>query len=562
MGCDTGAREATRGGAATGGVIPGSVLKVQSARTSRIGEGGRRRRRATTLGIVLALAFAAGCSQQAANDQGANGVLKVATTANVTTWDPVKSFSTEVFYLANVYEPLLWKNPPGSAEDFTPALAERWESTPDKIQWTFHLRQGVTFHDGEPMNAAAVKASIEAAKDHGGASFIWAPVKEIATPDDRTVVLTLSYAAPMELIASSMYGAWIVSPKALDAAKADENYFESGKDAGTGPYTVAEYTSGQRVVLKKYDDYWGGWRDGSYTTVVNTITPESLVQQQMLTGGQADIATSLPLENIGQLRGDKNLNVTECATASSYLGFFNTARKPLDDARVRRALSYAIPYKEIIEVGAQGFGTQARGPVPHGIFPYSEDTPQYTQDLDKAKALLQEAGVSDLTLTLTYAAENQSEKRFAPLIKDAFAKIGVTVEVEAVLFNQQWERAKADPAKAQDIFLLLYWPTYSDAGSDNLYSLFHSSEKPFFNLSYWKDAQFDKLVDEAGTFTATDRAKAQAMYEEAMVRLHDQAPGFFLYDVKAPLVAPATVKGLSCNPDYAFNIFFYRLSRA
>lgn len=233
--------------------------------------------------------------------------------------------------------------------------------------------------------------------------------------------------------------------------------------------------------------------------------------------------------------------------------------------RVRQALSYAIPYKEILEVGAQGYGAQSRGPVPAGIFPYSESTPQYAQDLEKARTLLAEAGYPNgggLKLNLTYAAENQSEKRFAPLIKDAFAKVGVTVDVQAVLFNQQWERAKADPANAQDIFLLLYWPTYSDAGSDNLYSLFRSSKKPFFNLSYWNDPQYDKLVDDAGTFTATDRDKAQAMYAEAMKRLVDQAPGFFLYDVKAPLVAPTTIKGLTCNPDYSFNIFFHRLSRA
>ncbi|TMR19298.1 ABC transporter substrate-binding protein [Nonomuraea turkmeniaca] len=522
--------------------------------------------RVSTAGIALALALTAGCSGASGAPKAlAKAVLKVATTANVTTWDPVKSFSTEVFYLANVYEPLLWKNPPGSAQPYTPALAESWEASADKKTWTFHLRPGVTFHDGEPMNAAAVKASIEAAKDHGGAAFIWAPLKEITTPDDKTVVMSLSYAAPMELIASSMYGAWIVSPKALAAVKADEKYYESGKDGGTGAYTVAEYTSGQRVVLKKHAAYWGGWDKGQYATVVNTITPEAVVQQQMLTGGQVDIATSLPLENIGRMRSDPKLSVIDCATASSYLGFFNTAKKPLDDPKVRRALSYAIPYKEIIEVGAQGFGTQARGPVPAGVFPYSESTPQYVQDLGKARELLADAGYADgggLKLKLTYAAENQSQKRFAPLIKDAFAKVGVTVDVQAILFNQQWEQAKAGPAKAQDIFLLLYWPTYSDAGSDNLWSLFHSSEKPFFNLSYWNDAKFDKLVEKAGTLTATDQARARAMYGQAMSRLHEQAPGFFLYDVKAPLVAPKGITGLTCNPDYSFNIFFHRLAPA
>lgn len=523
-----------------------------------------RLNRASTAGFALVLALAAGCSPNAeTSNNPASTLLKVATTANVTTWDPVKSFSTEVFYLANIYEPLLWKNAPGSAQPYTPALAERWEASADKLTWTFHLRPGVTFHDGEPMNAAAVKASIEAAGDYGGASFIWTPLKDITTPDDLTVVITLKYAAPMELIASSMYGAWIVSPKALAAVEADEKYFEAGKDAGTGAYTLGEYTSGQRVVLKKYEKYWGGWDNGQYATVVNTITPEAVAQQQMLTGGEADIATSVPLENIGQLRSDPAFTVSECATASNYLGFFNTSKEPLNDPKVRRALSYAFPYQDIIDVGAQGFGTQARGPVPAGIFPYSDATPQYSQDLEKAKALLAEAGhATGLELTLTYAAENQSEKRFAPLIKDAFAKVGVTVDVQAILFNQQWERAKADPAKAQDMFLLLYWPTYSDAGSDNLMSLFRSSEKPFFNLSYWNDPEYDRLVDEAGKHTAADPAKAQGLYSQAMARLHEQAPGFFLYDVQNPLVAPKKIKGLTCNPDYSFNIFFHRLSPA
>ena len=103
-------------------------------------------------------------------------VLTVAASAAVTTWDPVRSFSTEALYLGNVYEPLLWKNPAGSDEEFTPGLAESWEASPDGKRWTFKIRDGATFHDGEPVDAAAVKASIEAAQDHGGASFIWAKV--------------------------------------------------------------------------------------------------------------------------------------------------------------------------------------------------------------------------------------------------------------------------------------------------------------------------------------------------------------------------------------------------
>ena len=217
-------------------------------------------------------------------------VLKIANTANVTTWDPVLSFSTEAAYTANVYEQLLRINPPGSAQKFTPLLAESWDTSADGLTWTFHLRKGVKFHDEEPMNAAAVKKSIEAAQDRAGASFIWAPLSSIDVVDDNTVKFTLSYAAPLDLIASSLYGAWIVSPKALDAVTADPKYYDSGMDGGTGPYTIESYTPDQQIVFARFNDYWGGWKPGQYDKVLVSIVPEATTQEQMLSGGQVDLA--------------------------------------------------------------------------------------------------------------------------------------------------------------------------------------------------------------------------------------------------------------------------------
>ena len=221
---------------------------------------------------LLALTGGTGAVLAADPSPSAPNVLKVATTAGITTWDPVKSFSTEAFYLANIYEPLLWVNPPGADKPFTPALATSWEHSADGLTWTFHLRDGVTFHDGTPMDAAAVVKSIEAAKDHGGASFIWAPLDTITAVDASTVEMKLTYAAPMDLVASSLYGAWIVSPAALDAAAKDDKYFESGVDGGTGPYTIGSYTPDSEVLLKAYAGYWGGWSDVKhYDNVLATI---------------------------------------------------------------------------------------------------------------------------------------------------------------------------------------------------------------------------------------------------------------------------------------------------
>ena len=527
-----------------------------------------------TLFLILGLALA-GCTAaapaapageaaagQAPVESGAPNVLKVAATANITTWDPVKSFSTEALYMANLYEQLLRINPPDAEERFTPLLAESWEASDDGLTWTFHLRPDVKFHDGEPMNAEAVKMSIEAAKERGGASFIWAPLDSIDVIDDLTVQFNLSYAAPLDLIASSLYGAWIVSPKALEAAANDENYFEAGVEAGTGPYMLESYTPDQEVLLTRFDDYWGGWDDvPHFDKVLVLITPEAVQQQQMLEGGEVDLALRIPQENIASFMDKEGYTVDVEPTYFNYVGFFNTLREPLTDPKVRQALSYAVPYQDIVDVATLGYGTQSRGAVPAGVWPYSDEVKQYTQDMDKAKELLAEAGYPDggFDLRLTYAAENPTEERFAPLIKDAFADLGVNVSIEAILFNQQWEEAKADPANAQDIFLLLYWPTYSDAGTDNLWSMFHSSETPFFNLSYWKNEEFDALIEEAASLTVTDPEKAQELYNQAQNLMVDEAPAMFLFDTKAPFVIPDHLKGFKYNLNYPFATFFYPL---
>ena len=139
------------------------------------------------IGAVGALGLA-GCTAGGTDgDASSASVLSVAASAAVTTWDPVRSFSTEALYLGNVYEPLLWKNAEGADEDSRPASPS--PGRPAKTDSPGHSRsaQGATFHDGEPVDAAAVKASIEAAKDHAGASFIWAPLESIDAPDDTTV---------------------------------------------------------------------------------------------------------------------------------------------------------------------------------------------------------------------------------------------------------------------------------------------------------------------------------------------------------------------------------------
>ncbi|MCB0075229.1 MAG: hypothetical protein KDE20_27420, partial [Caldilineaceae bacterium] len=164
--------------------------------------------------------------------------------------DPSSSYSNDNVVLSNVYETLTFYNPPGSAETLGPKLAVAWEASDDATEWTFTLREGVTFHDGTPFNADAVKFSLERTKELGlGAAFILDPIESIEAVDDLTVRFTLSYPAPLDLILSSGYGAWMLSPSAADK---DNAWFNAGNDAGTGPYTITAYDPSARAVVDAY----------------------------------------------------------------------------------------------------------------------------------------------------------------------------------------------------------------------------------------------------------------------------------------------------------------------
>lgn len=525
----------------------------------------RPRRGHAGLAIAAAVSIAVvGSTAVVAQDDDLD-VLKVAHTANITTWDPVASFSTEAQYMANMYEPLVYATPLGSEEAFVPGLATDWSVSEDGLTWTFNLEQGVTFHDGEPFNAEAAKASIDTARERAGASWIWAPVESVDVVDEYTIDINLSTPAPVDLIAASTYAAWMVSPKALEAAAEDPGFFESGEASyGTGPYMLESYVPDTEVLMTQFPDYRKGWDDANhYEKVLVSITPEAVDQQQALEGGQVDIANRVPPESAADLDANPDFTVHRDPSLFNYIGLLNTERAPLDDTLVRQALAYATPYQDIIDVSVLGQGTQDRAAVPAGVFPYDENVPVYSQDMDKARELMAEAGVDGFDMEITYAAENPVEAAFAPLLQDAYGELGVNVTLTPMPFNQQWDRSKGDPEGRQDMFLLLYWPTYSDAGSDNLASLFKSSEEPFFNLSYWNNPDFDALIDEGIAQTGTDREAAQAAYKQAMDLLVDESPGVFFLDTMSVVTTSNNVEGFEYNLNYPFTqVMFYQLSPA
>ena len=419
--------------------------------------------------------------------------------------DPATSFSNDGAVLANVYETLTRYIPARDGTDarVEPLLAESWEVSADGLVWTFRLRAGVKFHDGADLTAAAVKKSIERTRTiGGGAAFIWAPVSAIEAPDPMTVVMTLTSPQPMDVTAAAGFAAWIYSPNAADQ---DNAWFNAGNSAGTGPYMVERFEPGQRAILTRNDGYWGGWGEGAFDKVVFEITEDSVLAQSKVEGAEADWTFGIPFENLEALQANPDLQVVVNPSFETLLGMYNTHRPPLDNPKVRQALSMAFPYDDVISAGTAGLGQRAMGVIPPGIWGHDAEAPVPAFDLEKARALLAEAGLPEggLELTLTYATGDTLEGLTGELWKASLEQLGVTLTLQPMAWEAQWQLAKADPAAAQDIFLIYWWPTFVTP-YDYLFNLFHSESSPNFNLSYYSNADFDKAIDDANTLSGTD----------------------------------------------------------
>ena len=476
--------------------------------------------------------------------------------------DPSISFSNDSVVVGNAYETLVFYNPPGSEEVLSPALATSWESSEDGMTWTFYLREGVKFHDGTDFNAEAVEYSIERTINMGmGAAFIWDAVEEVNVIDDYTAEFKLSYAAPLDLVAASGYGAWIMSPTCTEAQGENASeWFNEGHDCGSAPYMIESRERGTRLVMTRFDDYWGGWKEGQFAKIAFEIVVDPVVQQQMLEAGEASAAYGLPRVNFEALDARDDVTVYINPSFQNLLGLFNMKKEPTNNKLVRQALSYAFPYQQFIEGVMLGQATQAYGPVPAGMWGHSKDLFQYTYGLDKARELLAEAGYPEggFDLLMTYATGDLEEQQVGELWKAELAKLGINLEVRGMEWEPQWDLAMSDPLAAQDILVFYWWPDYITPYT-YLFNMFHCEEEILFNLGYYCNPEFDEMIDRGNELAATDRAEAEQIFIEAQEMLIEDAAAAFFYDLPNDHELRSDIKGYVDNPAYPHIIFVYKL---
>ena len=518
--------------------------------------------------LLFAFLFAVGASTFVASSGGASQSNasggKTFTydtyTQVMTSWDPSTDYSNEIIAMQEMYETLTRYN--NVTKQIIPMLASSWSSTDGGKTWTFNLRHGVTFHSGRSVTAEAAKASIERTiKLNQGAAYIWGPVASIDTPSTYTLVFHLKYAAPLDLISSSDYGAYIYDTHAAGSGSLAKWFV--GHDAGSGPYTVETYTPGAEVelTLKSFPKYWGGWKGSHYKQVVFRVTPEASTSAQLIQSGQVNFVEQLTPQLWKSMVSQSGLRTTSTASWQNLISFFNNVSGPMANLDFRKAVASDINYGGIL-AALQGAGVRTPGIVPAGLVGFDTKLPEYTYNVKQAKKYLAASGYASkkTTLTLTYTQGDANEQLASALIQSELAQIGITVKVSALEWATQWAKAQSsNKSSRQDIFLMYWWPDYADPYSWFI-NLYKTEASPYFNLSYYSNSTMDSQIGSVEQTLAKNKVAGAKLYDTMQQEIYNDAPTSTLYTANYQRVLTAGIKGYQDNPAYPNVVFVYKLT--
>jgi peptide/nickel transport system substrate-binding protein len=378
-----------------------------------------------TIGLVAPCAGGGGSS--ATGDEATIAIGSLYEPQNLSNTGGGGQGVTEAF-TGNVYEGLYRLTDDGEVE---PVLAADSTVSDDGLTYTFTLKDGVTFHSGDPLTSADVKSSIEAvtAEDSQSArKSSFAVISDIATPDDKTVVITLSERS-ISFIYNLSY-VWIVNDAAKDLKTTED---------GTGPYTLGDWKRGSTLSLERWDDYWG--EPAKNAEVVFTYFTDATALSNALVTKQIDIITSVQSpDQLSQFTDNADYVVSDGDSTTKELLAFNDRVAPFDQALVRKAVYSAIDTKKLLSSIWGDYGTLIGSMVPP-TDPWYEDLTQVNPyDPELAKQQLAEAGFADgFTFTLDTPSYDP-HPAVAEFLQSELAKVGITVEINTISADEWYSK--------------------------------------------------------------------------------------------------------------------------
>ena len=493
-------------------------------------------RRSALLFMALALALP---TFVAAQSNG--GTLKISHSTRIATLNPLSLSGPAEYPVIDMAYSGLTRIGPDSQP--MPDLAKSWEGSPDATEFTFHLREGVTFHDGTPATSSDVVATYEAILNPdipSSALSVLNMIDSVEAVDDLTVKFTLSSPFADFPTSTAHANARIISEEALsgDLTKLDTVV------NGTGPFKMESYDSARVTRLVRNDNYFSEGKP--YLDAVEMhLFPDLAAETTNFLSGDIDVMLLVQQADYARISSTSGINALRVPSGRYVNVVMRFDQPPFDNLKVREALAYAIDRQLLVDLVLEGLGRPGHDNILSPEFKFRIDTPKKNYDPAKAKALLAEAGYPDgISLDLVASNRPAIRAQVAIAIKQMALPAGFDIKVETMPHDTYianvWKKGN---------FYMAYWgmqPT-----EDATFNLLLTSNASYEDTG-WKNAKFDELVN-AGRSTTIEAERAAA-YSEAQELMLKELPYIIPFYEDVLTASKDHVKGYSINP---INRYFY-----
>ena len=445
---------------------------------------------------------------------GTSGVLVIVENETPENLDPANATNSTVNQLTiGIYDTLVQFTAGETA--VTPRVAESWSVSDDGLEYTFNLRDDVTFHDGSALTAEDVKFTLDRLQAAEGKVLNdMGPYSSAEVIDDHTVKLSLdSSFGPFLSALSRIY---IVNKDLVEPNMGEDNAREwlAVNEAGSGPYMIKSYKPTEAVSMVAYEDYWGGWEGNHAAEVVFRYVSEPSTQLALLRNGEAHIAPDLTVEDKQALMDEEGFVVDIGAAATPLYFQMNTASDgPTGDSLFRKMLSMAFDRELHLDLVLLGFGTLPDGPLPSNWVGHQSGT-ETGFDLKEAKRLVDENGWAGTELLVRYLPAIQEEKLAVEQFQSNLASIGITLNAEGMTWPAQAATVQ-DLGTTSDINMIYNFPSFPDAHAI-LNTSFNGAMTGYnggYNWAQYSNPAVDELLNAAAN--SSDPAERASLYQQA-----------------------------------------------
>jgi ABC-type transport system substrate-binding protein len=421
-----------------------------------------------------------------------------------------------------------------------PDLVDSERIEKDKVTWTLGLKKGRTFHDGTPVNAEAIKYTVERMLEperKAPQRVLYAPIKEVKVVNDHTVQIVTKHPFPALRYNMAHSNAVIVSPTA--DRKLGKDF--GRRPVGSGPYKLVEWVAGQRIVLQRTE---GSGLKPYWETIVFKPVPDAVTRELQVEKGEADMAVRINPLDAPRLQATKGVKLLVAEGARNAFLQLNMRKAPTDNLKVRQALNYAVDKEAIIKVVLNGAGTLSRtvlekpllGSKPIGPYPY---------DPKKARQLLKEAGAEGATIDIVTSQGNHvqdaaTSEAVANYLKAVGLKVNLKIMGDLPAYLEYMKKGEHNAG------FVAWSPGTFDPDQVLRRLLYGETAGQPWNFGAFKDEAVDALIDQAGRTVEPNERKA--LYEEIQEKIWAQVPWIFLHRLNGATLARAEIENLHVLP--------------